>query len=145
MARGLKTTPPGKGRIQQSLKQQAAREIARMRTRNLGHPNWLVRHMEHQNGRCAYCGIPIFLPTDRGKADRRATLDHVLPLARNGADSEANTVAACAACNAAKADMSAQAFRLSAFCIARKAYAATVPERKAVTITARKRRQPGHG
>jgi 5-methylcytosine-specific restriction endonuclease McrA len=135
--------PPSKGRIQQTLKQQAARALAKMRTRNPGHPNWLVRHVERQNGRCAYCGIPVFLPPGRGKADRRATLDHVVPLARGGPDSEANTVAACEACNAAKADMSAQAFRLSAFYIARKAYAATVPERKAVTltVTVRKRRR----
>ena len=133
-------TPPSKGRIQQTLKQQAAREIARNRTRNPARHNWLVRHMERQAGRCAYCGIPMFMSPGRGKADRRATLDHVVPLTRGGADSEANTVAACEACNAAKADISAQLYRLSAFCIARKAYAATIPERKAapIIVTVRK-------
>ena len=76
----------------------------------------------------------MFLSPRRGKADRRATLDHVVPLARGGPDSEANTVAACEACNGAKADISAQLYRLSAFCIARKAYAATVPERKTTPL-----------
>ena len=147
MARG--TIPPSKGRVQQSLKQQVARAVARTIVRNPAGHIWLARHVERQNGRCAYCGIPIFLPPERGKDDRRATLDHVVPLVRGGADSEANTVAACLACNNAKGgDMTAQAFRLSEFCIARKAFAATVPmvpERKPVkplTVIIRKRRRP---
>ncbi|WP_405000646.1 HNH endonuclease [Kitasatospora cathayae] len=40
--------------------------------------------------RCAYC-------------DERAThLDHVVPLARGGADAESNVVPACASCNLSK-------------------------------------------
>ena len=84
----------------------------------------------------------MFLSPRRGKADRRATLDHVVPLARGGPDSEANTVAACVACNTAKADISAQIYRFSAFCIARKAYAATVPERQAKPIIVTIRKPP---
>jgi 5-methylcytosine-specific restriction endonuclease McrA len=103
---------------------------------------WLVRHMERQNGRCAYCGIPMLLNAHgRKEADRQATLEHVIPLSRHGHDSEENTVAACAACNSAKAIMTAAAFRMSEFLKARKAHAATVPEhpRKPVVVEVRKR------
>lgn len=134
---------PSKGRIQQTLKKQLVAKAARVTHPVRNKPaerDWLVRHVERQNGRCAYCGIRMFLPPVRGKAGRRATLDHVVPLARNGRDTEENTVAACDACNAAKADMSAQLFRLSPFCVARKAYAATVPERPTLTVTVRRRR-----
>lgn len=78
--------------------------------------------------------------------DCQATLDHVKPLARGGADSEANTVAACVACNTAKGVMTAPMFRISAFLIARKAYAATVPvpppPPKPVTHTVVVRKRP---
>ncbi len=127
--------PSSKGRIQQTLKKRLAvaavkaeRELKRSvpRDRDAGH-EWLVRHVERQNGRCAYCGVAMFMSPQRGPADCRATLDHVVPRALGGADSEGNTVAACEACNAAKARMSAQLFRFSEFCRARKAYAKTVP------------------
>ena len=42
--------------------------------------------------RCAYCG------------GRAATVDHVLPRSRGGADAWLNTVAACGPCNNAKGD-----------------------------------------
>ena len=157
MARALKESPPKrkkspprKVRVRETLKQQAERRIAKLRGRNRAGPVWLARHFERQNGRCAYCGIPMLLPPHRAKPrDRRATLDHIVPLVRGGADSEANTVAACLACNNAKGgDMTAQAFRLSAFCIARKAFAATVPEpkpakpMKPVIVEVRKRPRP---
>lgn len=141
----VKKNRPRKVRVRETLKQQAERQFAKLQGRNPAGHIWLGRHFERQNGRCAYCGIPMLLPPLRGRKprDRRATLDHVLPLARGGADSEANTVAACLACNAAKGgDMTAQAFRLSAFCIARQALAAKVPERKTlkpVIVTLRKR------
>ncbi len=140
MARG--PSPPSKGRIQQTLKQRVARAVARTIVRNPAGHIWLVRHVERQNGRCAYCGIPLFLPPERGKDDRRATLDHVVPLVRGGADSEANTVAACDACNGAKGNMTAQAFRMSAFCLARQAFAATVPERKTAPVIVKVRKRP---
>ena len=145
-----KKSPPRKVRVRETLKQQAERRIAKLRGRNRAGPVWLARNFERQNGRCAYCGIPMLLPPFRIKkpADRRATLDHIVPLVRGGADSEANTVAACDACNGAKGNMTALAFRLSAFCIARKAFAATVPEPKAakpmkpLVVIVRKRRRP---
>jgi 5-methylcytosine-specific restriction endonuclease McrA len=129
--------PPGKGRLQQKLQTQIthALEPSRERTLNPDHRAWLVRHMERQNDRCAYCGIPMMLnPRHKRDADRRATLEHVIPLARNGRDSEENTVAACAACNSAKAITTAAVFRMSEFLKARKAFAAKVRERKPLVV-----------
>lgn len=61
-----------------------------------------------QNGRCCWCGLMM----DRsGKGGRGATLDHVVPLAKGGADEAANLAAACRLCNAARGDMAAEAFR----------------------------------
>ena len=105
------------------------------------HRYWLARHVERQNGHCVYCGIPMFLPPARGrKKDRLATLDHVVPLAHGGADSEANTIAACEACNTAKADLSALVFRNSAFLAERKAYAATISDRPPMPVIVKVRR-----
>lgn len=135
---------PSKGRIQQTLKKdlvvKAAKAVHASEQAARNRHDWLVSHMERQSGHCAYCGIPMFLPPRRGKAGCRATLDHVIPLARSGRDTEENTVAACDACNAAKAYMSAPFFRSSPFCVARKAYAATVPEHPTLTVTVRRRR-----
>ena len=140
----LKKSRPRTRRVRETLKQQAERQVAKLRGRNRAGPVWLARHFERQNGRCAYCGIPMLLPPFRVKkpGDRRATLDHIVPLVRGGADSEANTVAACDACNAAKGNMTAQAFRLSAFCIARQALAATIPGRKPGPVIVEVRKSP---
>lgn len=147
--------PPSKGRIQQTLKKRlaveavrAVREIKRSAPRDPARHAWLVRHVERQNGRCAYCGVPMFMSPQRGRADCRATLDHVVPRALGGADSERNTVAACEACNAAKGHMNAQLYGLSPFCMARKECAKTVPppelprpaSAKKPTVVVRKRR-----
>ncbi len=47
--------------------------------------------------RCAYCAAPLDY--------ERATLDHVYPLAKGGAHTPGNVVAACPPCNRLKADM----------------------------------------
>lgn len=61
-----------------------------------------------QNGRCCWCGLSM----DRGgRGGRGATLDHIVPLARGGADAPENLAAACRLCNAARGDMEADAFR----------------------------------
>jgi 5-methylcytosine-specific restriction endonuclease McrA len=140
MAKRLKTGP-AKRRLEQILRKQIESALPmRTETSNIEHRGWLARHMERQNGRCAYCGIPMLMRSDRGKPDRRATLDHVVPLARRGADSEGNTVAACAACNAAKADIPAQLFNKSAFLAERKAYAATISPRPPRPVVVKLRR-----
>lgn len=131
MAHGPKKGSLNKSLLQQRLKTRAKIVIAKAdKGPSEVHRYWLVRHAERQNGHCAYCGVPMLLPPARGrKTDRLATLDHVVPLAHGGADSEANTVAACEACNTAKADISAQVFSHSAFLAERKVYAATISPR----------------
>lgn len=47
--------------------------------------------------RCVYCAAPLDYA--------RATLDHVQPLAKGGADDPGNLVSACPPCNRLKADM----------------------------------------
>ncbi|MES2178085.1 MAG: HNH endonuclease [Gemmatimonadota bacterium] len=47
--------------------------------------------------RCVYCAAPLEYA--------RATLDHVYPLAKGGANAPGNVVAACPSCNRLKADM----------------------------------------
>ncbi|HEY3502290.1 MAG TPA: HNH endonuclease [Actinocatenispora sp.] len=56
-------------------------------------PAWSKRGVLVRDGhRCAYCG------------GRAATLDHVLPRSRGGANTWLNTVAACGGCNQRKGD-----------------------------------------
>jgi hypothetical protein len=49
------------------------------------------RIIARDQGICAYCG-----------AENSTTVDHVLPVARGGDDSEANLVCACVKCNTSK-------------------------------------------
>lgn len=66
----------------------------------------LIRHIDDQRNRCAYCGNMMGVRFGGFSAyERRATLDHVIPKCRGGRDTLANTVAACSVCNAGKADM----------------------------------------
>ena len=47
--------------------------------------------------RCVYCATPLDY--------ENATLDHVFPIAKGGADHPGNLVAACHRCNRLKADL----------------------------------------
>lgn len=67
---------------------------------------WLAELRAEQGERCAYCGC-----TFEAGTDRRATVDHVVALARGGPDTRANCVAACQRCNELKRDMDAATFR----------------------------------
>jgi 5-methylcytosine-specific restriction endonuclease McrA len=49
------------------------------------------RIIARDQGICAYCGV-----------ENATTVDHVLPVARGGDDSEANLVCACVKCNTSK-------------------------------------------
>jgi len=70
------------------------------------HRRWLDELRRAQGNRCAYCERPF-----RAETDARATLDHVVALARGGPDTRENCVAACHRCNQAKRDMDAETFR----------------------------------
>lgn len=62
----------------------------------------------HQGGLCFHCGRPMPDPLTQRERHRKradaATIDHVLPRALGGMAAWLNEVAACRACNAAKAD-----------------------------------------
>ncbi len=55
------------------------------------------RMWDDQEGRCAYCGVSIFLdiPRDCGT-------DHIVPITRGGTKDRENTVLACRHCNSQK-------------------------------------------
>lgn len=67
---------------------------------------WLEEMCALQENRCAYCGCAFETGTER-----RATVDHVVALARGGPDTRENCVAACQRCNELKRDMDAGLFR----------------------------------
>jgi hypothetical protein len=69
------------------------------------------------------------LTTDR---NLRATIDHVVARSVGGEDVKENTVAACAACNVAKASMSAEEYRLHPVRLERLRAANTLPDRLSV-------------
>lgn len=52
-----------------------------------------------QEGRCFYCGIPIYL-----ELSGDVHVDHVIPISRGGSNSVDNLVCACASCNLSKKD-----------------------------------------
>lgn len=54
---------------------------------------------ELQDGRCGYCGIPIFWNVNRDIHE-----DHMTPLSRGGSDWIDNIVLACETCNCSKHD-----------------------------------------
>lgn len=63
---------------------------------------------EEQQGLCFYCGISMAAPMSQRLRHRKrldaATIDHVVPQSQGGPAQWPNEVAACRACNAAKAD-----------------------------------------
>lgn len=63
---------------------------------------WLLFYVEHQDQKCAYCDVPIFIGKVPGREDRQATIDHILPRSLGGEDTASNTLAACAYCNVLK-------------------------------------------
>jgi hypothetical protein len=89
---------------------------------------WLEAHLKRQKRRCFYCNILM----TRETADRRPTIDHVVPRSEGGADAIENTVAACYACNAAKGSMGAIEYKSHPTCLAREKLANTPPDRLSV-------------
>ena len=69
----------------------------------------LLRLLHKQGGRCYYCNDSISTQHPQGHPNE-ATIDHRLPRSLGGDHGRNNIVAACYACNQAKADMTAQQF-----------------------------------
>ena len=64
----------------------------------LGLPSLMVRVWRDSRNRCVYCGEWF------AEGDERRTIDHLRPKALGGKDRRENLVAACWACNQAKAE-----------------------------------------
>lgn len=96
---------------------------------------WLEKHLILQNGLCAYCTIPISASSSAVAADRRATIDHIVPLSRGGADARENTLAACAYCNMTKGNLSVEEFRNDVKLVHRLEVALVAPGRLCVDPT----------
>lgn len=71
--------------------------------------------VHQQDHRCAYCKKRMIYESrhdsDKFNHPRRATLDHVVPLAAGGRNDAGNIVAACLECNTAKGSMTLDEFR----------------------------------
>lgn len=59
---------------------------------------------------CCYCGRPTRLHTKDGASDR-ATIDHLIPTCRGGADDDSNRASCCRRCNEAKGMLTEEEFR----------------------------------
>lgn len=64
------------------------------------HADWLDLLREH-DGRCVYCQ----------RSDVELTVDHDIPLRRNGQHTKSNIVPACRSCNVKKKNLTGQEFR----------------------------------
>lgn len=76
---------------------------------------WLARRHKI-NDRCCYCKLRTVMAPHRGKLDHfgdtlYATLDHIVPTSKGGADAPDNWDLACQICNRLKDNMSAAEYR----------------------------------
>lgn len=90
---------------------------------------WLEQHMQTQKGRCAYCNVLMRDGHGSTGSELQATIDHVVPRSRGGADVRENTLAACAACNLAKANLDLADYKAHPVRLQRLAAANTPPDR----------------
>jgi 5-methylcytosine-specific restriction endonuclease McrA len=89
-----------------------ARPPRKVRPANRSYPRgWLKDCMKEQRNKCHYCGKRIKHDPLPVEWDRRATIDHVVPLSAGGENKRRNVVAACIKCNSDKGSMSADEFR----------------------------------
>ena len=80
------------------------------------------RHLMHLAPFCYYCGVEVTEWTGEGAPPKNpklkprvgfihyATLDHLVPIACGGQDTDENTVLACACCNYTKGNRSYEEF-----------------------------------
>jgi 5-methylcytosine-specific restriction endonuclease McrA len=54
---------------------------------------------------CHYCRQAVMMPGEQSRGRFRATVDHVIPLGKGGADDMHNMVIACRPCNKGKANL----------------------------------------
>lgn len=83
-------------------------------------PGKRFRVFARDDWKCFYCGNPVRLMGDEVLGVSRiphevlvawATVDHVVPIKKNGTDDPENLVTACRRCNTLKRDMTLEEFR----------------------------------
>jgi 5-methylcytosine-specific restriction endonuclease McrA len=84
---------------------RAVRDKARSYPRS-----WLKDCIKEQGSKCHYCRKRIKTNPLPVEWDRRATIDHVVPLSAGGENKRRNVVAACIKCNQDKGSMPADEF-----------------------------------
>ena len=129
-----KRRPEYRSRVQKNREIDAAWEAHnRSLIPSFGRHNWLKEHVRRQSKRCAYCDVVLKLGLgaikSRADRDRVATIDHIVPTSKGGADTFENTVAACEGCNKAKSDLEVFVFLASSSLLSRRKWAATPPDR----------------
>lgn len=67
-----------------------------------GKAEWKGEQFIKQNGKCHWCKHPM--ERRNSKSRRFATIEHLLPLAKGGADDPSNCVLACFLCNNRRGD-----------------------------------------
>lgn len=98
--------------MRRTLRRMSPRLKSRLITAN--RQNWRIKHLKQQGGRCFYCQRDLVKEARHaGEKHKVATLDHMIPLSRDGADHFENTCAACPKCNAEKGDMTADEYRIA--------------------------------
>ncbi|SRR6266436_7411499 len=74
------------------------------------------RLIKATNGRCFYCGFPLFTDVRRDwmllRKDRRYVAEHKRPLKRGGTHDDNNMVCSCWNCNGQKSTFTVDEFRL---------------------------------
>lgn len=92
--------------VKEDIRQWASREWPLLEPRERIGVLFAIQH-----GLCHYCGKRITLTRHRDlSSDRRASIDHRIPLVGGGTETFENTVMACQACNSRKGSMSYESF-----------------------------------
>jgi 5-methylcytosine-specific restriction endonuclease McrA len=90
-------------RRQWRLPHEPERDVYGRRIRLRHPPELKERLAAQQHNACAHCGLPMGLvpddATDRRVSAWLATLEHVVPFSKGGADDETNLVAVHSRCN----------------------------------------------
>jgi hypothetical protein len=71
---------------------------------------WRTARAVEQEWVCAYCTISM-TPSEEGPRRQRVSLDHKIPLSRDGEHAYGNTLACCYGCNSKKAGLTDDEFR----------------------------------
>lgn len=73
----------------------------------------LSRILNTYGNNCWYCGIDLVTWTVKGRQPNSFTIDHLIPISRNGTNEISNLVPACSHCNTSKGSRTLEEYRQS--------------------------------